>query len=268
MVLTVASSVPSTSARIWRHSGLAVPPPERGSASAGACRPPASGPDRRAGRRPRPPARRASGGAGRGRRSGRRRRPAPAGRGAGCARRKGREEPERRRCRPALGAGHEQLVEVFARRERVANQRRLPAADSITDIMCHRPGTAWQKAWTRPRGSNSGRSVLAKTTPDVPSESAMVPGSTAPTPTPFADWSPPPATTGVPATQTRSLRPAASVRRRRSPPVPRRSAAATGGMPSAASTSGDQSRAARSNSSVPGRRPCPSRARRSAGRRR
>ena len=30
------------------------------------------------------------------------------------------------------------------------NQRRLPAAESITDIMCHRPGTAWQKAWTMP----------------------------------------------------------------------------------------------------------------------
>ena len=23
--------------------------------------------------------------------------------------------------------------------------------------MCQRPGTAWQKAWTRPRASNSGR---------------------------------------------------------------------------------------------------------------
>ena len=29
------------------------------------------------------------------------------------------------------------------------NQRRLPAAESMTDIMCQRPGTAWQKAWTR-----------------------------------------------------------------------------------------------------------------------
>ena len=48
------------------------------------------------------------------------------------------------------------------------NQRRLPAADSITDIMCHRPGTAWQNAWTRPAGSNSGRSVAAKTTPGRP----------------------------------------------------------------------------------------------------
>ena len=50
-----------------------------------------------------------------------------------------------------------------------------------------------------PRGSWMGRSVAAKTTPEVPSESAIVPGSTTPTPTPLADWSPPPATTGVPA---------------------------------------------------------------------
>ena len=56
------------------------------------------------------------------------------------------------------------------------NQRRLPAAESITDIMCQRPGTAWQNAWTRPAGSNSGRSVVAKTTPDVPSDSATTPG--------------------------------------------------------------------------------------------
>ena len=65
--------------------------------------------------------------------------------------------------------------------------------------MCQRPGTAWQKAWTRPCASNSGRSVVAKTTPDVPSDRATTPGSTAPTPTAFAAWSPPPATTGVPA---------------------------------------------------------------------
>ena len=79
------------------------------------------------------------------------------------------------------------------------NQRRLPAADSITDIRCQRPGTAWQNAWTRPPGSKAGASVAANTTPDVPSESATMPASVAPTPTAFAAWSPPPATTGVPA---------------------------------------------------------------------
>src|SRR6185295_8690516 len=78
-------------------------------------------------------------------------------------------------------------------------QRRLPAADSITDIRCQRPGTAWQKAWTRPARSKIGRSVAAKITPDVPSDSATEPGSTTPTPTPLAAWSPPPATIGVPA---------------------------------------------------------------------
>ncbi len=79
------------------------------------------------------------------------------------------------------------------------NQRRLPAADSMTVIMCQRPGTAWQNAWTWPAGSRSGPSVVANTTPDVPSDSATTPGPTAPTPTALAAWSPPPATTGVPA---------------------------------------------------------------------
>src|SRR3954471_2498206 len=79
------------------------------------------------------------------------------------------------------------------------NQRRLPAADSITPIRCHRPGTAWQNAWRRPSGSTTGESVGANTTPDVPSDSAPIPGIVAPTPTALADWSPPPATTGVPA---------------------------------------------------------------------
>ena len=34
--------------------------------------------------------------------------------------------------------------------------------------MCHRCGTAWQKAWTRPFGSYRASVVLAKTTPEVP----------------------------------------------------------------------------------------------------
>ena len=66
-------------------------------------------------------------------------------------------------------------------------------------MRCQRSGTAWQKAWTRPAGSMIGCAVAAKTTPDVPSESATTPSSSAPTPTAFAAWSPPPATTGVPA---------------------------------------------------------------------
>ena len=44
----------------------------------------------------------------------------------------------------------------------------------------------------------AGPAVVAKTTPDVPRERATTPGATAPTPTALADWSPPPATTGVP----------------------------------------------------------------------
>ena len=56
----------------------------------------------------------------------------------------------------------------------------------MTVIMCHRPGTAWQNAWTWPAGSRSGASVVANTTPDVPSDSATTPGTIAPTPTAFA----------------------------------------------------------------------------------
>ena len=92
-----------------------------------------------------------------------------------------------------------QLVEGGAGASASRSQRRLPAADSITPIMCHRPGTAWQKAWTRPPASIDGSSVVAKTTPEVPNDRATTPGTTAPTPTALADWSPPPATTGVPA---------------------------------------------------------------------
>ena len=55
-------------------------------------------------------------------------------------------------------------------------QRRLPAADSITPMTCQRPGGAWGKAWSRPRGSTSGRSLAAKTTPEVPRVKAMIPG--------------------------------------------------------------------------------------------
>ena len=66
-------------------------------------------------------------------------------------------------------------------------------------MKCQVPGTAWQKAWRRPCGSKSGCFVDAKTTPDVPRVSDTTPGSTAPAPTAPAAWSPPPATTGVPA---------------------------------------------------------------------
>ena len=43
-------------------------------------------------------------------------------------------------------------------------------------MRCHVPGTAWQKACSRPSGSTAGPAVGAKTTPDVPSESAAMPG--------------------------------------------------------------------------------------------
>ena len=51
----------------------------------------------------------------------------------------------------------------------------------------------------RPPGSRTGRSVAAKTTPDVPMVALTAPGRTMPMPTAPAAWSPPPATTGMPA---------------------------------------------------------------------
>ena len=131
------------------------------------------------------------------------------------------------------------------------NQRRLPAADSITDIMCQRSGTAWQKAWTRPAGSTSGAFVAANVTPDVPSESvddALVdrPGRRRA----FAAWSPPPATTGVPARSPVAAAAAALIAPVTSGPS-NVGGSQAGSIPSASRISGDQSRAARSNRIVP-----------------
>ena len=66
-------------------------------------------------------------------------------------------------------------------------------------MRCHRSGRAWQKAWSRPSDSIAGPSVVVNSTPEVPSESDETPGTTEPTPTAAAAWSPPPAITGVPA---------------------------------------------------------------------
>ena len=120
----------------------------------------------------------------------------------------------------------------------------------MTDIRCQRPGTAWQNAWTRPAGSYRGRSVAANTTPEVPSDSAIRPGLTTPTPTALAAWSPPPATTGVPARS-----PVAAAADTDTAPVTSGPSNVggiqPGSIPSASSISGDQSRAARSNRIVP-----------------
>ena len=66
--------------------------------------------------------------------------------------------------------------------------------------MCQRPGTAWQKAWTRPSGLverpiGGGEDDARTSRARGPSS----PAPTTPTPTALAAWSPPPATTGVPA---------------------------------------------------------------------
>ena len=77
-----------------------------------------------------------------------------------------------------------------------------------------------------------------------------MPGETTPVPTAFAAWSPPPATTGVPA-----RRPVAAAAASLTTPVTSGPSNVggihAGSMPSASSMTGDQSRAARSNSWVP-----------------
>ena len=90
----------------------------------------------------------------------------------------------------------------------------------------------------------------ANTTPDVPSDSAVVPGDTTPTPTALAAWSPPPATTGVPA-----RRPVAAAAWSLTAPVTCGPSNVGGsqsrGIANADRTSPDQSRAAKSNRIVP-----------------
>ena len=57
-----------------------------------------------------------------------------------------------------------------------------PAADSITPIACHSPGTAWQKACTRACLSAANLSSAANTTPEVPTATDTGPLRSTPTP--------------------------------------------------------------------------------------
>ena len=93
---------------------------------------------------------------------------APRARGSGC----GLRSPVRygRKRSPSLptatvAASASMVAKSIPGASASRNQRRLPAAESITDMRCHRSGTAWQKAWTRPAGSTTGSAAAAKTTP-------------------------------------------------------------------------------------------------------
>ncbi len=127
---------------------------------------------------------------------------------------------------------------------------RLPAADSITPMRCQVSGTAWQNACSRPSGSIAGVVVEENTTPLVPMLMATTPGDTAPTPTAFVSWSPPPANTGVPAGMPVAAEaPAVSVPVISVPSYVRGSHSR--GMPRSSTISVDQSRSARLNRIVP-----------------
>ena len=90
---------------------------------------------------------------------------------------------EVRQERQPLGAGLprgracDELAEAGAGRGDVAQPRSEPAAESITPIACQPPGTAWQNAWTRARGSAANAGSAANTTPLVPSAIESGPGT-------------------------------------------------------------------------------------------
>ena len=183
--------------------------------------------------------------------SARRTRRGPAGPGAGCAPRSGTAGTTGRRCRAATSAADS----TRSRTRRRAPGRRgtsagsRPPRASPTSCASDRAPRGRRRG-RGPRGSYSGRSVAAKTTPDVPSDSAISPGATTPTPTALAAWSPPPATTGVPA---RKPGGSGGLGRDRAGDLgpSKVGGSQAAGISSAAQTSADQSRAARSNSSVP-----------------
>ena len=230
--------MPPPDARIWLGRGHA--------------RPRASGRGRRAGRTRRPRGPPGSGGADRAPRVSPTN--APRASGSGC----GLRSPVRygRKNRPSLAAATSAAASTSSPNSTPGasasrNQRRLPAAESITDIMCQRPGTAWQKAWTialrlveRPvrRGEDDAGG---------PERQRHRPRARRPRRRPR--W---------PTGRRRRRRPGCrhatrSRRRRAAVTVPVTSGPSNvggsqaGGIRSAATTSGDQSRAARSNRIVP-----------------
>ena len=175
-MLTVAISASRTSARIWRQSGLAVPPPDA-RIWAGAGMP---------------------GGDHQVEAVAQAERDALEHRPGQVAPVVAERQPDERAARQRVGVRAALAGEVGQEQQPVAaGGRRSPAAaDEVaerarpararrgTSAGCPRPrasptsgasgpGTAWQKAWTRPRGLvRAAASVVAKTTPDVPSDSA------------------------------------------------------------------------------------------------
>src|SRR5437764_14667829 len=74
----------------------------------------------------------------------------------------------------------------------VASQASEAAADNITPIWCHRPGSAWQNAWTAEAGAGAKRSVTRNSTPEVPSDRNASPDAIAPRPIALAALTPAP----------------------------------------------------------------------------
>ncbi len=248
----MAISASSTSARIWRHSALAVPPPDA-RIWVGTGMPAASirsSPSRRPNATPSSTAR------------------------ARCATFVAQRQADEGAARQRIGVRAALAAEVGEEEEAAAAGRRAGGGvHQVRELRCRAPARPGTSAGCPPRRASptsgasararhgrrraparaarrAARSVAPKTTPDVPSESAMVPGRTAPTPTALAAWSPPPATTGVPARS-----PVAAAAAGLITPVTWGPSEAGGSQPgsisSAPTISDDQVRAARSKSSVP-----------------
>ena len=104
----------------------------------------------------------------------------------------------------ALGAsrGARRLVdqlELDAGCQRVAEPAEAAAAESMMTSCASAQARRGRTRERDPRARSAAPAPREDVTPDVPSESVTTPASTAPVPTAFAAWSPPPATTGVPA---------------------------------------------------------------------
>ena len=80
------------------------------------------------------------------------------------------------------GARRDRVVFAGAAPKVSRNQRSERPAAWVTPMTCQRPGIAWQKVCSLPLGSSDGRSVAAKTTPEVPMVALTAPGAAMPMP--------------------------------------------------------------------------------------
>src|SRR4051794_6647792 len=121
---------------------------------------------------------------------------------------------------------------------------------SIAAIWYQRPGTPWQKAWTRRSGAGWWLAEATKSCAEVPSETKPRPSSTAPIPIPPAGVSPAPPATTTPAGRPKRCARSGRIRPVGAVPSTRRGRRGLS-RPTRASAGSLQSRRASSSSQVP-----------------